>query len=99
MTSIISFKLEVLNNRHEQFFAVADHADWVLYILWIILTNYWQIAKLGAPHYNGNHVFLVSCTQEVEVTHPKDYSSDNITTDTHTHTLSLYLSTRDVQFN
>lgn len=59
-------------------FATADHIGSVLYTVRIILTN-WQTAKLGAPRYNGNHAFLVSSTQEVEVTHPKRSSSGYIT--------------------
>lgn len=59
----------------------ADHAGTVLYILWIILTNYWHTAKSGAPRYDGNDVFLSSCTHEDEVA-PKGNSSGYITTDT-----------------
>jgi hypothetical protein len=42
----------------------------VLYILGIILTNYWQTAKLGASQYYGNDVILAAgtcdnkCTQQ-----------------------------------
>jgi hypothetical protein len=70
-----------------KFFAAADHAGSVPYIVGIILTNYWQTAKLGAPHYYGNHVcmYFVYLVHKKLKTHPKESFSDYITKDTHCH--------------
>lgn len=63
----------------------------VLYILGIILTNYWQIAKLGALQYYGNDTTLAAGTCDNEVMHQTDNNSSHLHYNGYTHCYQVWM--------